>query len=82
VAHWQQVRDTFRGHLETMSLQVHPWRVTDSAPQSAQEVQAQLADEVVALQALLEANGLAVKNKVLDKVRKQLVSLVAVIDVW
>jgi hypothetical protein len=65
-----------------MSLQVHPWRVTDSAPQRAQEVQAQLADEVVALQALLEANGLAVKNKVLDKVRKQLVSLVAVIDVW
>jgi hypothetical protein len=82
VAHGQQVRDTFRGHLETMSLQVHPWRVTDSAPQSAQEVQAQLADEVVALQALLEAHGLAVKNKVLDKVRKQLVSLVAVIDVW
>jgi hypothetical protein len=24
VAHWEQVRDTYRGHLEAMSLQVHP----------------------------------------------------------
>jgi hypothetical protein len=51
VAHWQQVRDTSRGHLEAMSLQVHPWRVTDSTPQSSQEVEAQLAAEVAALQA-------------------------------
>src|SRR5437870_4605801 len=60
VAHWEQVRDTYRGHLEAMSLQVHPWRVTDSMPQSSQEVEAQLADEVAALQVLLETNGLRV----------------------
>jgi cob(I)alamin adenosyltransferase len=82
VAHWQQVRDTYRGHLEAMSLQVHPWRVTDSAPQSSQEVEAQLAAEVAALQEVLEINGLPVKQKVLDKVRKQLADLAAVIDVW
>ena len=82
VARWQQVRDTYRGHLEAMSLQVHPWRVKDSTPQSSQEVEAQLADEVTALQELLESNGLAVKQKVLDKVRKQLADLAAVIDVW
>jgi hypothetical protein len=82
VAHWQQVRDTYRGHLEAMSLQVHPWRVTDSAPQSSQEVEAQLAAEVAALQEVLETNGLPVKKKVLDKVRKQLAGLAAVIDVW
>jgi hypothetical protein len=82
VAHWQQVRDTYRGHLEAMSLSVHPWRVTDSTPQSSQEVEAQLADEVAALQELLESNGLPVKKKVLDKVRKQLAGLAAVIDVW
>jgi cob(I)alamin adenosyltransferase len=82
VAHWQQVRDTYRGHLEAMSLQVHPWRVTDSAPQSSQEVEAQLAAEVAALQEVLEINGLPVKKKVLDKVRKQLAGLAAVIDVW
>ncbi len=82
VAHWEQVRDTYRGHLEAMSLSVHPWRVTDSTPQSSQEVEAQLAAEVAALQELLESNGLAVKKKVLDKVRKQLAGLAAVIDVW
>ncbi len=82
VAHWQQVRDTYRGHLEAMSLPVHPWRVTDSASQSSQEVEALLAAEVAALQALLETNGLPVKKTVLDKVRKQLADLAAVIDVW
>jgi len=82
VTHWEQVRDRYRGHLEAMSLSVHPWRVTDSTPQSSQEVQAQLADEVNALQELLESKGLAVKQKVLDKVRKQLAGLAAVIDVW
>jgi hypothetical protein len=82
VAHWEQVRDTYRGHLEAMSLSVHPWRVKDSMPQSSQEVEAQLAAEVAALQELLESHGLAVKQKVLDKVRKQLAGLAAVIDVW
>jgi hypothetical protein len=82
VAHWQQVRDTFRGHLEAMSLQVHPWRLEDAIPQSAQEVEAKLAAEVAALQELLEANGLPLKKQVLDKVQKQLASLAAVIDVW
>jgi Family of unknown function (DUF6399)/IclR helix-turn-helix domain len=82
VAHWQQVRDTYRGHLRAMSLQVHPWRLPDSAPQSSQEVEAKLAAEITALQELLEANGLAVKKKVLDKVRQQLAGLAAVIDLW
>jgi hypothetical protein len=82
VAHWEQVRDTYRGHLEAMSWSVHPWRVKDSMPQSSQEVEAQLADEVAALQELLENHELAVKQKVLDKVRKQLADLAAVIDVW
>jgi hypothetical protein len=54
VAHWHQVRDTYRGHLGAMSLQVHPWRVTDSTPQSSQEVEAQWAAEGAALQELLE----------------------------
>lgn len=82
VAHWQQVRDTFRGHLGAMSLQVHPWRLEDSTPQSTQEVEAKLAAEIAALQELLEVNGLAVKKKVLNQVRKQLADLAAVIDVW
>jgi hypothetical protein len=57
VAHWQEVRDTSRSHLEAMSLSVHPWRVEDSTPQSSHAGEAQLTDEVAALQALLETNG-------------------------
>jgi hypothetical protein len=82
VAHWQEVRDTYRGHLEAMSLSVHPWRLEDSTPQDAQEVEAQLRAEVDALQGLLETNGLPVKQTVLDKVRRQLAGLAAVIDGW
>jgi hypothetical protein len=82
VAHWEQVRDTYRGHLEAMSLSVHPWRVTDSTPQSSQEVEAQLAAEVAALQEVLETHELPVKKTVLNKVRKQLAGLATVIDVW
>ncbi len=82
VEHWQEVRDTYRGHLEAISLQVHPWRLEDSTPQSAQEVEARLAAEVTALQALMETNGLPVKEQVLHKVRQQLADLAAVIDVW
>jgi hypothetical protein len=63
VAHWQQVRDTYRGHVGAMSLQGHPWRVTDSTPQSSQEVEAQVAAEVAALQELLESKGLAIKKQ-------------------
>jgi hypothetical protein len=45
-------------------------------------VEAQLADEVAALQEVLETNDLPVKPKVLDKVHQQLAGLAAVIDVW
>jgi hypothetical protein len=82
VAHWEQVRDPYRGRLEAMSWSVHPWRVAASTPQISQEVEAQLAAEVAAFQALLETSGLPVKKKVLDKVRKQLAGLAEVIDVW
>lgn len=82
VEHWQQVRGAYRGHLGAMSLLVHPWRLQDSMPQSSQEVEAGLETEVAALQILLETNGLPVKKAVLDKVRRQLSGLAAVIDVW
>lgn len=82
VAKRQEVRDTFRDHLLTMSLLVHPWRVTDSSPHTSDEVEGQLRAEVAALQGMLETNGLPVKKKVVDKVDKQLAALASVIDVW
>jgi hypothetical protein len=82
IEHWQEGHDTYRGHLQARALQVHPWRVEDSTPQSAQEVEAQLAAESTALQALMETNGLPVQKKVLAKVRHQLAAVAAVVDLW
>jgi hypothetical protein len=82
VSHWEQVREAYRAHLKAMSLQVFPWRVTDSTPQTSQEVEVHLTAEVAAIQELLETNGLPVKQKVLGKVRQQLAGLAGVIDLW
>jgi hypothetical protein len=82
VSHWEQGRETSRAHLTAMSLPVFPWRVTDSTPQTSQEVEAHLTAEVAAIQELLETNGLPVKQQVLGKVRQQLAGLAGVIDLW
>ena len=82
VSHWEQVREPYRAHLKAISLQVFPWRVTDSTPQTSQEVEVHLTAEVAAIPALLETNGLPVKQKVLGKVRQQLAGLAGVIDLW
>jgi len=81
-SHWEQGRETSRAHLKAMSWHVCPWRVTDSTPQTSQEVAAPLTAEVAALQEVLESNGLPVKQKVLGKVRQQLAGLAGVIDLW
>src|SRR5713101_2016475 len=38
VQHWEDVHSTYRQHLETLSLLVHPWRLCDSTRQTSQEV--------------------------------------------
>lgn len=82
VSRWERVHDAYRLHLETVSLLVHPWRVADSTPQSAQEVEGQLQAEIDALEALINTNGLPAKKKALDKVRRQLSDLSALLDLW
>ncbi len=82
VSRWEGVHDTYRLHLEAISLSVHPWRVVDSTPQTAQEVEDQLQTEIDALETLIETNGLPVKKKALDKVRRQLADLSALVDLW
>jgi hypothetical protein len=79
---WQPVRRTSRGHLGAMSLWVHPCGVVNSTPHSAHEVEAQLQAEVEALHTFLATHGLPVHKTVLDKVRRQLAGLAAVMDVW
>ena len=82
VARWQGVRSAYRQRLSNLSRIMHPWRLVDSTRQTSQEVERQLHVEIQGLETLLETNGLPVKKGTLDKVRKQLAGVSALIDFW
>jgi hypothetical protein len=82
VQHWQSVRHAYRERLSNLSRLLHPWRLVDSARQTSQEVEGQLYAELEALETLLETNGLPMKPGTLNKVRKQLAGVSALVDVW
>lgn len=82
VEHWEGIRHTYRGHLMRLSLIVHPWRVEDSTPQRSQEVEQLLAAETRAIETFIETTGLPVKKQMLEKVRKQLADVSALVDLW
>ncbi len=80
--HWQGVGSAWRQRLSNMSRILHPWRLADSTQQTSQEVEAQLGTELEAIETLLETNGLPRKQDTLDKVRKQLAGISALVDFW
>jgi Family of unknown function (DUF6399)/Winged helix-turn-helix DNA-binding len=82
VARWQGVRSAYRQSLANLSRIVHPWRLVDSTRQTSQEVERQLHVEIQVLETLLETHGLPVKKDTLDKVRKQLAGISALVDFW
>src|SRR4029434_11014134 len=82
VKRWQRVHSAYRNHLETLSLILHPWRLSDSTRQRSPEVEGQLQAEIAALERLLQTHGLPLRTKALDKVRKQLAGVSALVDVW
>jgi IclR helix-turn-helix domain. len=82
VARWQGVRSTYRQSLANLSRIVHPWRLVDATRQTSQEVERQLHIEIQGLETLLETHGLPVKKDTLNKVRKQLAGVSALIDFW
>jgi hypothetical protein len=82
VTRWEGVHRTYRHHLEHLSLMVHPWQLWGSTRQRSEDVEYQLRAEIVAIETLVETNGLPVKKKALDKVRRQLSGLSAVVDCW
>jgi len=82
VQHWQDVRSAYRERLANVSRIMHPWRLADSTRQTSQEVERQLQAELHALETLLATNGLPVKRDTLDKVRKQLAGVSALVDFW
>ena len=82
VQHWETVDSAYRQHLENVSLIVHPWRLSDSTRQTSPAVEHQLRAEITALEAVVVTQGLPVNKKVLDKVRKQLPGVSALVDLW
>ena len=82
VSPWQGVGHAWRQHLCQVSRLLHPWRLADSTRQTSKAVEDQLRAELEAIETFLETNGLPVKPNTLDKVRKQLVGLSALVDCW
>jgi hypothetical protein len=82
VNHWQEVGRAWRQRLSNVSRILHPWRLADSTRQTSKEVEEQLGTELEAIETLLEANGLPMKQDILDKVRKQLAGISALVDLW
>ena len=65
-----------------MLLILHPWRLIDATLQTSEAVERRLQAEIDAIEAFIETHGLPAKKKALDKVRKQLASLAALVDFW
>jgi hypothetical protein len=82
VTRWQEVGWAWRQHLANLSRILHPWRLADTTRQTSQEVEEQLGTELQAIETLLETNGLPRKQDTLDKVRKQLAGIAALVDLW
>jgi hypothetical protein len=72
----------WRQHLSNVSRILHPWRLADSIRQTSREVEEQWRAELKAIETLLETNELARKQAPLDKVRKQLAGIAALVDLW
>jgi hypothetical protein len=77
---WQEVSRAWRQRLSNLSRILHPWRLADSTHQTSKEVEEQLRAEPKAIETLLETNVLAMKKDTLDKVRKQLAGISALVD--
>jgi Family of unknown function (DUF6399)/IclR helix-turn-helix domain len=82
VHHWQEVGSAWRQHLSNVSRILHPWRLVDSIRQTSKAVEEQLGAELKAIETLLETNGLPMKQDTLNKVRKQLAGISALVDLW
>jgi hypothetical protein len=82
VNHWQEVGSAWRQRLSNLSRILHPWRLADSIRQTSEEVEEQLRAELEAIETLLATNRLPMKKDTLDKVRKQLAGIAALVDLW
>ena len=82
VPRWEEAHATSRRHLATLSLTLHPFRMTDSAPQTSAEVANHLQATVSAIDGCAQGHQLPARPATMTKARKQLPALAALVDVW
>ena len=82
VRRWEAVQRTYRHHLETLSLTLHPFGIADSAPQTSAEVESHLQAAVEAIAAFAQRHQLPARPDAMTKVRKQVPALAALVDFW
>ena len=82
VTRWEEAHNTYRGLLETLSLTLHPFRISDSAPQTSAQVESQLQAALEAIEALAQCHQLPARHDTMAKVRKQVPALAALVDCW
>jgi len=82
VTRWEEAHHTYRRHLETLSLTLHPFRLADSAPQTSAQVESHLQAAVEAIEVLAQDHQLPVRHAAITKVRKQVPALAALVDFW
>jgi Family of unknown function (DUF6399)/IclR helix-turn-helix domain len=82
VTRWEEAHHSYRGHLESLSLTLHPFRLSDSTPQTSAQVERQLTATVEAIQALARDHQLPARHDAMTKVRKHVPALAALVDFW
>jgi hypothetical protein len=82
VQHWEEVQRTYRHHLETLSLTLHPFRIADATPQTSAQVESRWQAEVEAIETLARRHQLPARPHAMQKVRKQVPALAALVDFW
>src|SRR5262249_10590890 len=77
VTRWEEVRHTYRSHLETLALTLHPCRIADAVPQTSAQVESTLQATVEALASFMQHHQLPIRHNTLTQVRTQVPALAA-----
>jgi hypothetical protein len=82
VTRWEEAHHTYRRHLETLSLTLHPFRMAAAAPQTSAQVACHLHTAVAAIEVFAQGHQLPIRHAAITKVRKQIPALAALVDFW
>src|SRR5262249_1190483 len=82
VTRWEEAHHTYPGPLERLSLTLHPFRLSDSTPQTSAQVERQLTAPVEAIEAFARDQQFPARHAAMTKVRKHVPALAALVDCW